>query len=378
MISAVAARKAALAQTSQSQPVTPPAESPTPTQPKNAPSSSKRKSPSFGSQGSSTRQKRVKLKGKETKEKKGGKKTVKGKASKPPSGSQRYFATSQAKDVSKPDLFEKGDDVIELDSDSGSESDSSRIFTVRLEDAADDLLSSGVDSDSDVEDETIQRRSLRSKSTFGADDSMDVDVTQISLSTLFPHTASGFSSNYHNAPISTFRPVIDENVFPLSVEEVSRLKLPPAPSSSHNRSPPSTVVLLSPHEALCLLGTCNLTVLHGSISILGSTLYPSTESHRIYAPKSSPLPVIRCSFGKSGEAHTLLPDLGLPPRIIIEEDITRHGTVLLFQESKTGIEGLGRICRPFRNAFEHSKWQSQEKSANAFKLSGLSLVRHLK
>ena len=356
MISAVAARKAALSKSRRATPTTEPEDSRESSALDEA-SSSKRKSPASEPQGPSSRQKRVKLKEKEAKQRKAHKKPTKEKSSKPSSKGQRYFAESS---FPSQDLFQNGGDVIELGSDSESGSDASRAFNVRLEGAAEDLLSS--ETDSEDGDEEMLNRSQR-------DVSMDADITPISLSTLFPRAATAFPSDHQNTPLSTFQPAIDENLFSLRGDEVSQLKLPPSPSSSHTHSPPSTLVLLGPHETLCLLGTCNLTVLHGSISILGSTLYPSTDSHRIYAPKSSPLPVIRCSFTKTQES--LLQDIDLPPRVLIDDDIKRHGAVLFLQELRAGIEGLGKICRPFLNAFQQSKWQH----TNAFNLSGLSLVR---
>lgn len=87
---------------------------------------------------------------------------------------------------------------------------------------------------------------MRSKST--VDDAMDVNVTHISLSTTCPHAANGSPSGSRNTPLSTLRSVLEENAFLISVDDVSRFKLPPAPSSSHTHSPPSTLVLLSAHD----------------------------------------------------------------------------------------------------------------------------------
>lgn len=288
---------------------------------------------------------------------------------------QRYFPASEPATPGCQDAFKEGDDIIAVDSDSDSGSDSSGILNVQIQNAGSDVLSSDGISDSDEEMSlpavTPKRRPGRTQT----DDSMEVDVSQIDLATLFPHTSTSALSHENAAPLSTFKPAQDENVFHLSVEEVTKLSLPPAPSSSITHSAPASLVLLPPHETICVLGTCNITVLHGSISILGTTVYPSPDSHRIFAPKSSPLPVIRCSFSKDGESLSLLSNVNLPDRITIDEDVTQHGAVLLFQELKTGVEGLGKICRPFLNAFEPSKWMSRGKDSNPFNLSGLSMVR---
>ncbi|TEB28533.1 hypothetical protein FA13DRAFT_1755845 [Coprinellus micaceus] len=353
MISAVAARKAALAKSQGATPTTEPQSSRQSSAQEEA-SSSKRKSPGSEPQGHSSRQKRAKLKEKEAKQKRVHKKPAKEKSSKPLSKGQRYFAESS---IPPHDQFQNGGDVIDLESDSISGSDASRTFNVRLEGEAEDLLSSEVDS----EEEEASKRSHRG-------DSMDVDITQINLSTPFPHIATSLPSNHQNTPLSTFQPAIDENLFSLLGEEVSQLKIPPSPSSSHTHSPQSALVLLGPHETLCLLGTCNLTVLHGSISILGSTLYPSTDSHRI-CPQVVTYP--RHSMLLHQDKRILVRDVDLPSRISIDDDIRRHGAVFLLQKLRTGIEGLGKICRPFLNAFQPPKWQPP----NAFNLPGLCFVR---
>ncbi|KAA8566504.1 hypothetical protein EYC84_009063 [Monilinia fructicola] len=64
-----------------------------------------------------------------------------------------------------------------------------------------------------------------------------------------------------------------------------------------------TLVLnLAPGERLVLLGQCDLEVVEGQITILGSILKASALRHQIYAAASHSLPVIRCPDGEINPA----------------------------------------------------------------------------
>ncbi|RXW16599.1 hypothetical protein EST38_g9248 [Candolleomyces aberdarensis] len=261
------------------------------------------------------------------------------KNAKPASRPQRYFTTQQQ------DSFKQGEDVIALGSDAESDSVS---LIVGLEGA-----------DDEDEDAVLSSESLSDE-----DDLMQIDGG-LTLSTLFPHTQKPSQQQTISTPLSTFKPTLEETVFPLSEDELSKLGL--------GKIPPSTILLFPSHDTLCLLGTCSITVLHGSITMFGTTLHASPEPHRVFAPKSSPLPVIRCAFTSTkSSSSSLLPNLSLPSRIEVDEDLKRHGAVLLFSELRTGVEGLGRICRPFLNVFEPSKWQHCE--SGVIGIRGLSIV----
>ncbi|KAH6869602.1 hypothetical protein BKA70DRAFT_1131662 [Coprinopsis sp. MPI-PUGE-AT-0042] len=181
-----------------------------------------------------------------------------------------------------------------------------------------------------------------------------------------------------NAVLSTFDPTLDENVFQLSPDECIAL------GTVHGAS----VLLLQPHEALCLLGTCSLRILYGKIEMLGTTLSAdeASISHRIFAPSSAPLPIIRCSFpspAKSSSSKTPPSCRGssllsfLPERIqsILKDDATllKSGSILLFAPLSTGVEKLGIVCRLFEDVFVPSKWQRQLNNSADRKSDGLGV-----
>ena len=97
--------------------------------------------------------------------------------------------------------------------------------------------------------------------------------------------------------LTTFTPTLSKNIFYLSQDKLSALD---------PKSMQGTLIVLSAEETLCTGGEYLLTVLRGSLSLLGTTLRASTRSHRIYAPKSSPLPVLEAI---SSEPSILSDDL---------------------------------------------------------------------
>ncbi|KIM42620.1 hypothetical protein M413DRAFT_10152 [Hebeloma cylindrosporum] len=192
------------------------------------------------------------------------------------------------------------------------------------------------------------------------DDSEDGDVvgsTPLDLSSLFPHLHRGQEEQSDDGRVlSTFKPTVDENLFYLNEEELSLLGL----------SGTGCLVALNTEETLCLLGTCTLAVLHGSVALFGTTLSASLVSYPMYAPRSSPLPIIK----PSNKTISVLPTGNLPPRL---RDLPLFKAVIFIQELKTNVEGLGNICRTFYGVFQPSAWQ-RSSSTNPFKISGLSLV----
>jgi polynucleotide 5'-hydroxyl-kinase GRC3/NOL9 len=163
--------------------------------------------------------------------------------------------------------------------------------------------------------------------------------------------------------LSNLDPTPDENIFFLTPDEVQALN-----TSTSTTSPPATIVILGFKETLCLLGTYTFCVLQGSISCSGVTLSASQRIHRVFAPRSSPLPVLEGALG-----DTSIPDLKsrLPPRL---HSLTQTPAALvLIQELSTGVEGLGRICRTFDGTFEPSRWQKNA-TLGSLQLSGVHIV----
>ena len=150
---------------------------------------------------------------------------------------------------------------------------------------------------------------------------------------------------YNRAPIeepqilSTYRPIHGQNLFQLSLDEGSALGL-----SGH-----AITLILSPSATLSFVGTYRLRILRGFISLLGTIIPPSQVLHHVFAPRSSPIPVIE-ALAAHGESSKSLYDI--PTRItsIIDEG----DVIIVLQELRTGIEGLGRVMRTFEGVFHQA------------------------
>ncbi|KAG1822276.1 hypothetical protein EV424DRAFT_1398775 [Suillus variegatus] len=156
--------------------------------------------------------------------------------------------------------------------------------------------------------------------------------------------------------LSTFKPARDLNVYELSADEASTTGL-------QNET---SVLFIDREETLALLGIFTLTVLKGSISILGVTLSASKTAHHVFAPRSAPIPILQCA---SSNVHTDLDIYPLPPRV----RQNHGGAVVAIRSLDTGVEGLGRVCRVFDAVFEPSRWQRS--SAEAIR-PGVNLITH--
>ena len=193
-----------------------------------------------------------------------------------------------------------------------------------------------------------------------SDDSMKGDgeeAAQLDISSFFNNKAHQKDLD-ENRLLSTFQPSPDQNMFFLTAEEQSILNL----------SDRATLIALDAQDSLCLLGTCNLTILHGSVTLCGITLLASSTKHPIYAPRSSPLPIIRTSFKP---ASILKPEI-LSPRLL---KILKFKAIIILQELRTNVEDLGRICRSFEGVFEPTRWQQQSVANEPFEIPGLYMVR---
>ncbi len=93
--------------------------------------------------------------------------------------------------------------------------------------------------------------------------------------------------------LSTFHPILDQNTFILTPEELCFFGFGEGAAA---------LLALSSSDTICFLGTYKLSVLHGSIKICGTTLHSSTRAHNVFAPRSSPLPVIAVESESQGGA----------------------------------------------------------------------------
>jgi len=132
-------------------------------------------------------------------------------------------------------------------------------------------------------------------------------------------------------PLSTFRPVPDCNVYP-------------ALENEYATNGKARILVLQPNETLALVGTYLLCVLQGSLSLLGVTLSPSNTKYIVFAPRSSPIPILSWATLDSQGSCTF----PIPPAIRQQAE----ATAVLIEYADTGVEGLGRICKVFENVFK--------------------------
>ena len=135
-------------------------------------------------------------------------------------------------------------------------------------------------------------------------------------------------------PLSTFCPVPDGNVYPV-------------PENEYATSGKALILVLQPNETLALMGTYSLCVLQGGLSLLGVTLSPSNTKHTVFAPRSSPIPILSWVTPDHQGSCTF----PIPPAIRQQAQTT----AILLEYADTGVEGLGRICKVFENALKPSR-----------------------
>ncbi|KAK7693914.1 hypothetical protein QCA50_003488 [Cerrena zonata] len=153
-----------------------------------------------------------------------------------------------------------------------------------------------------------------------------------------------------DGPLSTFQPIPETNVFYLSSEDTLT-----ATGASHSAA---SVVILKPQERLALLGTYKLFVLRGSVTLAGVLLHSSPHGHDVFAPRSSPIPVLEPLSPVDRPSEILLE---LPPRI--RTVVEQAETALILQELHTGVSGLGKVHGLFEKNFEPLKWQDLDSTS---------------
>ncbi len=131
-----------------------------------------------------------------------------------------------------------------------------------------------------------------------SDDTSDENETPLPE---LPRYSSYNNPLTHEEPenLSTYQPAPDQNMFRLSLEEGSSLGL----------SGPAVALVLFSSATVSFVGTYRLRVLHGSVSLLGATVQSSQVVHQIFAPHSSPIPVILAlaARGESSKSLTNIP-----------------------------------------------------------------------
>jgi polynucleotide 5'-hydroxyl-kinase GRC3/NOL9 len=148
-----------------------------------------------------------------------------------------------------------------------------------------------------------------------------------------------------DAPIAAstvpFSAELDVNTFCLTPEECFALI---------SLKEPATIMILPVRSSVTLTGVYQLTVLQGSVMLMGVTLTSPDTSHTVFSPKLSPLPCIE-SLGNIETASQSIDHV--PDRL--RPCISQERAVILIRAHSTGIEGLGRAMRTFEGIFCHSQ-----------------------
>jgi polynucleotide 5'-hydroxyl-kinase GRC3/NOL9 len=163
--------------------------------------------------------------------------------------------------------------------------------------------------------------------------------------------------------LSTFQSTLDRNIFLLTSRQVHNLHVPSCSDC------PGTLIALQSRETLCLLGAYTFCVLQGSICFGGVNISASMRTHRVFAPRSSPLPILEGLTGidKISGLENKVPE---QIRCVIDT----HVALVLLQDLQTGVEGLGRVCRTFNGVFEPSRWQKNDALGSSLHLSEVHMV----
>jgi polynucleotide 5'-hydroxyl-kinase GRC3/NOL9 len=321
MLSAVAARKAAAAQSArQAQPnldahdaqkgqtASPPPSSPSRTPPPLPPSKTPSKRKSSG-QASRKTKKKVKVRHVEDR--------------------PRYFAQGDG-------ASERDEGVIAITSDQDEDEDE-----LRLSPLPKSFNSGPLRSTKRPWSPSVPMRDSSDDDSMGSGDELNIPY--------IPPVQPRPTTTQEQPCLSTFRPLLDQNTFHLTADEINDLHL------SDNCRESASVLVLAPTDTLALLGTYTLTVIHGLLSLCGVTVAPSTKPHSVFAPRSAPIPVLRC-VPFDGEESSMVSHLPTRIRNLVHQD----STIIVLQELRTGIEGLGNICQTFEGVFAPSRWQKNE------------------
>ncbi|KAI6099090.1 hypothetical protein F5141DRAFT_1219281 [Pisolithus sp. B1] len=110
--------------------------------------------------------------------------------------------------------------------------------------------------------------------------------------------------------ISNFLPVLGQNTFLLARDDFS---------ATGFQGDNGVVLVLNASESVALLGVYLLTVLQGRANLCGVTLGPSSTQHRVFAPRSSPIPVISWA---PQEGHSKMSQRPLPLSVHANPDTT--------------------------------------------------------
>ncbi|KAG9103033.1 Polynucleotide 5'-hydroxyl-kinase grc3 [Ceratobasidium sp. 370] len=143
-----------------------------------------------------------------------------------------------------------------------------------------------------------------------------------------------------------FNPIDKQSLFSLSAEEAFSVTGQPVAAR---------LLVMQPGESLAFVGAMDFVLLQGPAELMGVPLLPSETSHRVFAPRSHPIPALSVPrVQDTVSARGLSGTHGLPHQLPqhIRSLVTPTQSIILVRELPSGVEGLGRIMRPFGGLFE--------------------------
>ncbi|QRV87488.1 mRNA cleavage and polyadenylation factor CLP1 [Ceratobasidium sp. AG-Ba] len=157
------------------------------------------------------------------------------------------------------------------------------------------------------------------------------------------------SVGLHKISGTIFNPVDGQNLFSISPERALAII---------GQASATNVLVIQPGESFVFVGTMQFALLQGTIELMGSVLSPSKNLHKVFAPRSHPIPTIYVPLTQNVAS---LPSSS--PTDELTEHLPQHirsltspiHSVILVQEAASGVEGLGQVVGLFRNVFEPDK-----------------------
>lgn len=105
-------------------------------------------------------------------------------------------------------------------------------------------------------------------------------------------------------------------------------------------------------QTLAVLGQYDLWVQRGAVSLMGAILHAGSTAHRVHAPSTHALPIIRCvpdpfsSTNRQTEIQLIAYENGFH---LLRQVSTRFGGI--WNDSHTRIEGLTSAAHPKARSF---------------------------
>ncbi|KAJ7504377.1 hypothetical protein B0H11DRAFT_2350036 [Mycena galericulata] len=221
------------------------------------------------------------------------------------------------------------------------------------------ISSDGDEDESDVPPGPITRTTRRAWSPSAPiNDSSDEEAEE-TLAGPLPQVPPSTVTHRTSQTLTTFRVRPEKNTFHLQTTEITSLGL---------SGDTFTVISLSAGQTLGILGTYTFTVLQGAVSISGVRIPAAAAAHRVFAPRSSPIPILEALDDKTSQKSIS----AIPSRL--RAIFENCDTIVAFQPLNSGVEGLGRICRTFEGVFKPSRWQPSNDADHDLGIPGVHML----